>query len=106
MEKRGVPAAVITKEDRSISTLENAKFSIPILRQMGAHRVIIVTSWYHSRRALACFEHLAPDIQFFSRPSYLQYDRREWTFHTTGSYVEVEFVKLPVYWLWHGVRPF
>jgi hypothetical protein len=44
-----------------------------LLRQMGAKRVIIVTSWYHSRRALACFEHYAPDIKFYSRPSYFGY---------------------------------
>ena len=40
---------------------------------MGAQRVIIVTSWYHSRRALACFEHYAPDMKFYSRPSYFGY---------------------------------
>jgi hypothetical protein len=69
----GVPAADVLLESKSHSTRENAEFSIPLLRQMGARRVIIVTSWFHSRRALACFEHYAPDIRFYSRPSYAGY---------------------------------
>lgn len=73
LEKDGVPAAEITLEGKSRTTRENAEFSIPLLRAMGAKRVIIVTSWYHSRRALHCFEHYAPDIQFYSRPSYYGY---------------------------------
>ena len=57
LEKNGVPAAAIVLECDSKTTQENAKFSIPVLRQMGARHVIIVTSWYHSRRALCCFKH-------------------------------------------------
>jgi uncharacterized SAM-binding protein YcdF (DUF218 family) len=73
LERDGVTNAHIIVENRSRTTRENAEFSIPLLRQISAHRVIIVTSWYHSRRALACFEHYAPDIQFYSRPSYHGY---------------------------------
>lgn len=76
LEKEGVPATAIVVEPKSRTTLENAKLSIPLLRQMGAHKVIIVTSWYHSRRGLMCFEHYAPDIQFYSRPSYYGYRGR------------------------------
>jgi uncharacterized SAM-binding protein YcdF (DUF218 family) len=64
LETNVVPASAVLLEDRSHTTYENAKFSIPMLRALGAHRIIIVTSWYHSRRALACFEHLAPDPSF------------------------------------------
>jgi uncharacterized SAM-binding protein YcdF (DUF218 family) len=76
LEKDGVPEKAITLECGSHTTRENAEFSIPLLRQLGAHRVIIVTSWYHSRRALACFEHYAPDLKFYSRPSYAGYLRQ------------------------------
>src|SRR5271157_3546022 len=69
----GVPASAIQVEPRSNSTKENAAFSIALLRALGARRVIVVTSWYHSRRALHAFEHYAPDIQFYSRPSYYGY---------------------------------
>lgn len=71
-----VPTAAILLEPKSHTTRENAKFSIPLLRALGAKRVIIVTTWYHSRRALACFEHYAPDIKFYSRPAYFGYLRR------------------------------
>jgi hypothetical protein len=71
----GVPKADIIVEPKSRTTRQNAEFSIPLLHALGAKRVIIVTSWYHSRRALMCFEHYAPDIQFYSRPSYAGYVR-------------------------------
>ena len=73
LEQNGVTNTAIIMESKSRTTRENAEFSIAILRKMGAKRVILVTSWYHSRRALATFEHYAPDIQFYSRPSYLGY---------------------------------
>jgi uncharacterized SAM-binding protein YcdF (DUF218 family) len=69
----GVPVSAISLEPQSHTTRENAKFSIALLRSLGAQRVIIVTTWYHSRRALACFEHYAPDLKFYSRPSYFGY---------------------------------
>lgn len=56
LERDGVTNRAIILEGKSRTTRENAEFSIPLLRQMGAQKVIIVTSWYHSRRALACFE--------------------------------------------------
>jgi uncharacterized SAM-binding protein YcdF (DUF218 family) len=103
LEKNGVPKSAIQLESRSHTTFENANNSILLLRQTGVRRVIIVTSWYHSRRAMATFEHLAPDIQFYSRPTYLGYankDRR-----IIGSHMRMEYPKLLGYWLWHGVCP-
>jgi uncharacterized SAM-binding protein YcdF (DUF218 family) len=73
LEKEGVTNAAIILECKSHTTRENAEFSIPLLHALGAKRVIIVTSWYHSRRALMCFEHYAPDLKFYSRPSYAGY---------------------------------
>jgi uncharacterized SAM-binding protein YcdF (DUF218 family) len=73
LERHGVPPKAIVLEGKSRTTRQNAEFSAPLLRKMGAHKVIIVTSWYHSRRALACFEHYAPDITFYSGPSYFGY---------------------------------
>lgn len=73
LEQNGVAGSNILVEGKSRTTRENAKFSIAMLHALGAHRVIIVTSWYHSRRALHCFEHFAPDIIFYSRPSYYGY---------------------------------
>jgi uncharacterized SAM-binding protein YcdF (DUF218 family) len=101
----GVTNAAITLESQSRTTRENAEFSIPLLRQMGAHRVIIVTSWFHSRRALACFEHYAPDIQFYSRPSYLDYSEAKWNQKGISGNLKSEYVKLLGYWVCYGVCP-
>jgi len=105
LEKNGVLEAAIVLECGSRTTRENAKLSIPLLRQMGAHRVIIVTSWYHSRRALACFEHYAPEINFYSRPSYLGYLPDDLKRRAVSGYMKTEYLKLLGYWLRYGVCP-
>jgi uncharacterized SAM-binding protein YcdF (DUF218 family) len=105
LEKNGVTNTAIILECKSRTTRENAEFSIPLLRQMGAHRVIIVTSWYHSRRARACFEHYAPDIKFYSRPSYFGYPREQWRPKGISNFVKSEYLKLFGYWVLYGVCP-
>jgi uncharacterized SAM-binding protein YcdF (DUF218 family) len=76
LEIRGVPDSAIQIECKSGSTKENAEFCAPLLRQAGAKRVIIVTSWYHSRRALNTFQKFAPEISFYSCPT--RYERVSW----------------------------
>jgi len=105
LENNGVPAGDISLESKSRTTRENAEFSIPLLRQMDAHRVIIVTSWYHSRRALMCFEHYAPDIKFYSRPSYFGYARTDSNRKKISGYMKSEYWKLLGYWVCYGVCP-
>ena len=61
----GVPASAIEVEGKSKTTYENALFSGRILYAEKVHRVILVTSWYHSRRALKTFEKLAPEVTFY-----------------------------------------
>ena len=105
LEQNGVTNTAIIMESKSHTTRENAEFSIAILRKMGAKRVILVTSWYHSRRSLATFEHYAPDIQFYSRPSYVGYQRPDWHPNGLSHYIKSEYVKLLGYWVCYGVCP-
>jgi uncharacterized SAM-binding protein YcdF (DUF218 family) len=65
----GVPKSSIRLESKSTSTRENAMFTIPLLRELKATNVLLVTSWYHSRRTIDCFEHYAPDLKFYSSPT-------------------------------------
>jgi uncharacterized SAM-binding protein YcdF (DUF218 family) len=102
----GVPARAIQMEDRSRTTKENAIFAINLLRQQGARRVIIVTSWYHSRRALACFEHYGPEIQFYSCPSNFANTRPDWVRHGLSHRIYLEYPKLLGYWMCYGISPF
>ena len=105
----GVPAGVIEMEDQSRTTQENAIFTIQRLRKsnsLPAKHVIIVTSWYHSRRALACFRHYAPDIQFYSRPSYFAYARADGSRKGIANRIRWEYAKLFGYWARYGIWPF
>lgn len=102
----GVPAGAIQLEGKSRTTRENAEFTVKLLRAEKVRRVIIVTSWYHSRRALKCFEHFAPEIKFYSRPSYFAFARADWTRLGISKRMRLEFLKLPGYWIRYGVNPF
>jgi len=101
----GVPARLIETECESRTTHENAQNTIKLLRQQQIRRVILVTTWYHSRRARACFRHLAPDIEFYCRPSYYGYARAEWPRRGITRFVRAEYPKLLGYWVRYGVCP-
>ena len=102
----GVPADAILTECESRNTWENARNSIALLRAQGFKRVILVTSWYHSRRALNCFRHCGDDLEFFSRPSYFGAARESWNQEGVRKYIKAEYAKLLGYWVSHGVCPF
>jgi uncharacterized SAM-binding protein YcdF (DUF218 family) len=103
--RAGVPAKAILTEENSRTTHENAEFSIAILRAQHLPSAIIVTSWYHSRRALRCFENAAPEIKFYSRPAYLGYARADWKLNGISGHVKSEYLKLLGYWWRYGVCP-
>ena len=106
LHDNGVPGKAILIENKSLTTQENALNTIKLLRTKHFHRIILVTSWYHSRRALKTFEHSAPDLTFYSRPSYFALDRKDWSKYSTGHRAHLEFMKLAGYWLRYGVNPF
>ena len=101
----GVPANAIQVEGKSRTTEQNAEFTIKLLHEQKLQSAIIVTSWYHSRRALKTFEHFAPEIKFYSRPSYFAFKRADWT-RVLARRIYLEFMKLPGYWIHYGVSPF
>jgi len=102
----GVPAGAIQIEGKSRTTRENAEFTIQLLRAAKIRHVILVTSWYHSRRALATFEHYAPEIQFHSRPSFFALARIDWAQNKIERRVYLEYPKLAGYGLCYGIWPF
>jgi uncharacterized SAM-binding protein YcdF (DUF218 family) len=102
----GVPAKAIALENQSRTTRENAQFTIKLLCEQKVKRVILVTSWYHSRRALACFQHYAPEIKFYSCPSYFASARADWSHTRTGNRIRLEYAKMLGYWIRYGVCPF
>ena len=53
----GIPSASIHLETTSRSTRENAEHSAPLLRALGARRLLIVTDRLHMRRTESAFAH-------------------------------------------------
>ena len=102
----GVPADAIRLEPAAKSTRQNARLSLPILRSLGARRVLIVTTWYHSRRSVKCFRHYAPDIQFCSSPSYYGFSTSARQGTGLPRQIRYEYLKLAGYWLCYGISPF
>jgi uncharacterized SAM-binding protein YcdF (DUF218 family) len=51
--------------NHALSTDEEAAAAAVELRSLGVHRVLLVTSLYHTRRAGADFRAAAPDLNFF-----------------------------------------
>jgi uncharacterized SAM-binding protein YcdF (DUF218 family) len=60
----GLSRARIIVESESRNTHENARYSAEIIRRRGFQKILLVTSAFHMRRALACFrkQGLDPDI--------------------------------------------
>ncbi len=99
LKQHGVPETAIWREDKSGNTKQNAEFTVALLRRAQVTNAIVVTSWYHSRRALRAFRRAAPEMQFYSRPSYWGVERSMWAQHGIGAHVRAEYVKLAWYFL-------
>jgi uncharacterized SAM-binding protein YcdF (DUF218 family) len=105
LKEDGVPAGAIVTESESRSTWENARFSVKLLREKNVSNVIIVTSWAHSRRSLACFQKAAPEIHFFSRPTPRPpAGLRHPDSYTLGRVFQ-EYAKIAYYWVAYGIPP-
>jgi uncharacterized SAM-binding protein YcdF (DUF218 family) len=68
--RMGADAQDVLIEENSTNTAENATESAPIIRQLGAKRIILVTSPYHQRRASLNFRRaLGQDIAIINHSS-------------------------------------
>jgi uncharacterized SAM-binding protein YcdF (DUF218 family) len=70
----GVPKEDILVEEKSLTTYENAKYSLDIIKANDFESVIVVASPYHTRRSSLIFSRLFEGIEFtvcsFSNESY------------------------------------
>ncbi|MGO8926607.1 MAG: YdcF family protein [Limisphaerales bacterium] len=106
LEGNGVPPAAIQLEKESRNTKQNAEFAVKLLRERHVTRAVIVTSWFHSRRALNCFRHYAPEIDFTASPTVLDRPKGHWPDKYERVWVLSEYIKLLGYWVCYGIRPF
>jgi uncharacterized SAM-binding protein YcdF (DUF218 family) len=102
----GVSTNAFIMEPSSRNTKENAEFSVRLMRGQGMRRAIVVTSWYHSRRALACFRSFGSNLEFSSFPAYngINMDHKP-------SLIEVpsvvrEYLAIAWYLVRYGIVPF
>jgi uncharacterized SAM-binding protein YcdF (DUF218 family) len=66
---QGVPAGVIALEERATNTYQNVRYVDEILRDHRWHKVLLVSSPYHMRRALLVWHKQAPDVEVVPTPS-------------------------------------
>ncbi|MCX6879267.1 MAG: YdcF family protein [Verrucomicrobia bacterium] len=99
--KLGIPASQIIHEPTARNTWQNAQLSVPILRKNHVSSAVIVTSWFHTARAHACFARLDTRITFASQsdPSPSRYGLEECKLATK------ERMKRLAYWISHDMNP-
>jgi len=102
----GVPKENLLVEENSKNTRENALFSIELLKRHQCKNVVIVTSWFHSRRALACFKKYGYEMNFFSMPAYHGVDMEHKPSLNETSSVLREYCALLSYFVRSGISPF
>jgi uncharacterized SAM-binding protein YcdF (DUF218 family) len=69
LEAQGVPRSALMLERASLSTLENARWSAPLLAEFGARTVGIVSCDWHLARALWCFRRAGVTAEAVPAPS-------------------------------------
>ena len=101
----GVPADRITIEKESKSTLENADLAKPLLEAAGVRRVLLVTSSFHARRALATFQQRIPGVEFGVTTSRIGWWDTPRGREQEDEWARIEMWKIPAYWIFHGISP-
>jgi uncharacterized SAM-binding protein YcdF (DUF218 family) len=101
----GVPSDAIVVEDKARTTHENAIFLLPLLTSRGLHSALIVTSPFHTRRALATFRSLGPGIDFGTVPATLPWWKEPGGRREMNRYAVIEGLKILEYLLLYGISP-
>lgn len=96
LEVAGVPSSAIIQEADSRTTWENARNVAPILEERGIVKVVLVTSWWHTRRALACFQTVIPAVSFRTSHEAARKNDSLATISTWGT-VWLEYLKTAYY---------
>jgi uncharacterized SAM-binding protein YcdF (DUF218 family)/glycosyltransferase involved in cell wall biosynthesis len=64
----GVPPSAIILETEAANTYENVTLTRQVLARGGWHRILLVSSPYHMRRAVLVWRHVAPEITVVPEP--------------------------------------
>ncbi len=101
----GVPLSAIMVESKARTTHANAVLLKPMLVASQVHSALIVTSPFHTRRALATFRKVMPEINFGVTDASIGWwgipeGRRD-----VNRFAALEFLKTAEYLILYGVSP-
>jgi uncharacterized SAM-binding protein YcdF (DUF218 family) len=102
----GVPDSAIQIEARSFSTFTNALFLRTTLQAAHVRTALLVTSPFHTRRALATFRMVIPEVQFGVTDASIGWWSRPEGQGDVNRFAALEFLKTAEYWLCYGIMPF
>ena len=102
----GVPRDGIVVEAESCTTIQNADFTRPLLEKSGVKRALLVTSSFHTRRALATFRKQIPEIEFGVVETRIPWWDTPQGKKSEDRFALIEAGKTILYWLFYGISPF
>ena len=102
----GVPASAIMMESKATTTYTNATLLKPLLDRAHIKSAVIATSPFHTRRALATFRKVMPNVNFGIESASIAWWSTPDGKKEQNRYAVVELLKTVEYWLIHGVSPF
>ena len=103
--KEGVPASAITIESKAITTYSNATLLKPLLEAAHVRSAVIVTSPFHTRRALATFRKVIPEVRFGVVDASIGWWKTPQGRGDINRFAIIEFLKIAEYWILYGVSP-
>ena len=102
----GVPRDVIVLEPKASSTYTNARLLKPMLEAYNVHTALIVTSPFHTRRALATFRKVIPNVNFGVVEASIPWWKTPQGSWDINRFACIEFFKTAEYWLIYDISPF
>jgi uncharacterized SAM-binding protein YcdF (DUF218 family) len=102
----GVPDSSITLEPKATSTYMNALLLKPFLESSQIRNALIITSPFHTRRALCTFRKVMPEISFGVTDAAIEWWTRSEGRSDVNYFAAMEFLKIFEYYLLYQVSPF
>lgn len=101
----GVPPSAIIVERNATTTYQNATLLKPLLDRAQIKNALIVTSPFHTRRALATFRKVIPEVKFGIVGASITWWGAKEGQGDVNRFAMIEFLKTIEYWLIYGVSP-
>lgn len=100
-----VPEEAILINDQATNTHDEAEQVMEIMLEIDARSALIVTDRFHTRRALATFQHVfsGHDIELTMVAPENDFDPTSWWQSRRSKQIAVEYPKMVHYWFVYGI---